>query len=134
MAVPEKTKPVISEADFKSAILDAVAELYDEHSDQIQAIRSRAEGQSITVTFGNVIDCSESQPVVTTKIRFCETYTDERTNKISKDDKNQLKFETVEHAGRGGRKSEPEPEGTKPVTADDFPDPDIDPDEKPVAA
>jgi len=126
MAVPGK-KPVINEADFKAAILDAVAELWDEHQEEIENIRSRAEGQTISVTFSNTIDGSESQPVVTTKIRFCETYTDERTNKISKDDKNQLKFETVEHAGRGGRKNEPEgggtePAGEKPITADDVPE------------
>ena len=111
MSVPEKKAPVVvDEADIRKAILDAISELYEEHEDQIVGIRSRAEGNCITVTFANEIDFSESQPTVRTKIRFCETYTDERTNKISRDDKNQLKLETIEHAGRGGRKNEPETE------------------------
>lgn len=107
MAVQAKTKTGIDAADFKQAMLDNISELWDEHQDQIEAIRGRAEGQTISVTFGNTIDGSESTPTICTKIRFCETYTDERTKTITRDDKNQLKMETIEHAGRGGRNNEP---------------------------
>lgn len=104
MSVPTKETKSVPDASIKAAILDAVSELYDEHTDQIRLIRERAEGKVITVNFANEIDCSESQPVVKTKIRFCETYTDERTNKL--EDTDQGTFETLEAAGRGGRKTE----------------------------
>lgn len=87
---------------IKAAILDAVASLWEEHVDQISRIREKAEDKSVTVNFANKIDCSETQATVETNIRFCETFTDKRTNKI--EDASQGKFETIENAGRGGRK------------------------------
>lgn len=99
-----------SEETIKAAILDAVSELWDQHTDEIRTIRNNSQEKCITVTFGNEIDCSESQVTVKTKIRFCETFTDERTNKITVDDQKQGKFETMEAAGRGGRKGAAEPE------------------------
>jgi len=88
---------------IKAAILDAVAELWDQHEEEIRRIREGSEDKTIVVNFANEIDCSETQAVVKTKLRFCETFTDERTNKL--DDSKQGKFETIENAGRGGRKA-----------------------------
>lgn len=104
-----------SDETIKAAILDAVAELFDEHLEQINGIRDTSETKSIVVNFSNEIDCSESQAVVTTRIKFSQSFTDRRTNKI--EDGKQGKFETIENAGRGGRKrgdkapsNEPAPE------------------------
>lgn len=117
MAVPEKKPVDLNEDDIKEAILEAVAELYDEHRDQIVKIRNRSEVKCISVNFSNEINCSESQAVVETKIKFSENYTDKRTNKISRDDSNQLKLETVEHAGKGGRNNKPAEAGKEGAAA-----------------
>lgn len=101
----KKNEAQASNEAIKAAILDAVSELWDEHEQQIVNIRDKSQEQAIVVNFKNHIDCSESEAVVETTIRFSETFTDKRTNKITKDAENQL---TVENAGRGGRQSDGE--------------------------
>jgi len=106
MATTENPVKNISEEGIKEAIMAQIEALYDEHIEQIQNIRNRAQKKSINVNFSNEIDCSESEPVVNTKIRFCETYTDERTSTV---DNAQGTFSIMQNTGRGGRKGDPAP-------------------------
>lgn len=93
-----------------AAICDSIQQLLEEHRETIVRIRDSSQGKAISVNFNNEIDCSETKPIVTTKINFSEKFTDERTQTI---DPAQGKFETIEKQGRGGRKSD----GPKPPEA-----------------
>jgi hypothetical protein len=95
MAVPKKQKtgrgPVGSQAgealdDFSEGVLTSIREdteaLFRQHADKIRRLVEIAEGNKATVTFGVLIDKSESAPKVRTRIRFGETTTDERVRSL----------------------------------------------------
>jgi hypothetical protein len=82
MAVRDKgkAKPIFTQ--IREAITKAVDELFNEHSGEISQVLDEAEDKKINVTFGVVLDCSESEPAVTTAIRFSQSVTDKRYSRL----------------------------------------------------
>ena len=76
-----------------AAINQAVGELYGEHAAEIRAVLEDSEDRKVVVNFGVELDCSESEPMVTTKIRFSTSVTDRRVTKL--EDPNQTVFNMV---------------------------------------
>ena len=97
MAVKEKgkAKPIFTQ--IREAITKAVDELFNEHSGEISQVLDEAEDKCVAVTFGVKVDCSESEPMVTTGIRFSQSVTDKRVARL--DDPRQITlFKTAAEA------------------------------------
>ena len=71
-------------------VLDAIKEMIETHSDQIQETVEESDKKCATVTFGVELDCSESAPTIDVKMRFSSSVTDRRT--IRCEDPNQITF------------------------------------------
>ena len=84
----DKKQPIHTQ--IVEGITKAVAELYTHHSGEIQENLDESESKKIDVTFGASIDCSESEPLVTVKIRFSASVTDKRTFRV--DDPGQIQL------------------------------------------
>jgi molybdopterin converting factor small subunit len=93
MAVRKKSGKSAADGTVTEAIVSAVQELLEKHSGEIHRIREESEDKKVTVNFANQIDCSESEPLVTTTIRYTESYTDKITNRL--DDPEQGTFSAV---------------------------------------
>ena len=97
MAVKDKgkAKPIFTQ--IREAITKAVDELFNEHSGEISQVLDEAEDKCVAVTFGVKVDCSESEPMVTTGIRFSQSVTDKRVARL--DDPRQITlFKTAAEA------------------------------------
>jgi len=93
MSVKSKDGRKPKDGNVCAAILDAVETLWNKHAPEIHRIRQESEDKSIVVNFSNDIDCSESKPMVTTRIRYSESFTDKITNRL--DDPNQGTFTEI---------------------------------------
>lgn len=83
MAVDKKKSKQNPQAEGTiKAILSATEELLRAHIENIMELVENSEGAKVAVPIANTIDCSESQPVVTTTIRYTKTCTDKRVNKL----------------------------------------------------
>ena len=82
MAVKTKSKSEPVFTNIRKAIGLAVDELLNEHSAAIVEHYSESETKKGTLNFACEIDVSESEPLVTTKIRFTETMTDKRVSRL----------------------------------------------------
>ncbi len=97
MAVKAKKEVELMHNQVLEGITKAVQELYKHHSGEIQENLDESESKKVAVGFGCEIDCSESQPMVTVKIRFSASVTDKRVFRL--DDSKQINlFETKEAA------------------------------------
>lgn len=72
----------------RSAILKSVEELLVQHSGEIREMLDESEDRKATVGFKIDMDESESEPFVTTSIRFSTAVTDRRVARL--DDTNQI--------------------------------------------
>lgn len=111
MAVKDKgkAKPIFTQ--IREAITKAVDELFNEHSGEISQVLDEAEDKGMAVNFAVKIDCSESEPMVTTSIRFSQSVTDKRVARL--DDPRQITlFRTAAEA-------KPEAEQTEMSAGDD---------------
>lgn len=91
MAVKRKkneAKPIHTQ--IVDGITKAVSELYTHHSGEIQENLDESENKKIAVTFAAELDLSESEPLVTVKIRFSSSVTDKRSFRV--DDQNQIQL------------------------------------------
>lgn len=114
MAVKKHAAKTTPGKGIKNALLEKAAELWEAHAGEIMELVEESEEHKLTVGFSLEIDCSESAPNVTVKIRFASTVTDSR--KVQMDDPNQTQFtDVVQHADkerekkRGKKDKEPEP-------------------------
>lgn len=83
MAVKKKdNKTEVMHSKVNAGIQKAMAELYQHHSGQIQENLDEAEDKKVAVTFACDIDCSESEPLVTVRIRFSSSITDKRVFRL----------------------------------------------------
>ena len=88
MGVKKKSTKQPIHTQLVEGITKAVAELYTHHSGEIQENLDESESKKVAVSFGCDLDCSESEPLVTVKIRFSASVTDKRTFRV--DDPNQI--------------------------------------------
>jgi len=93
MAVKAKRTGTPGGGNLKDAIMAKASELWDAHAEEVLRIIKDSEDHKVTVGFSSDIDCSESAPSITIKIRFSETFTD--TRKVQLDDPNQGTFKDV---------------------------------------
>ncbi len=86
MAVKEKKTNKQAKASVHeqivAGIVKAAQELYTHHQDEIQENLNESESKKVAVTFPCEIDCSESEPLVTVKIRFSSSVTDKRVFRV----------------------------------------------------
>ncbi len=73
---------------INEAICQMVKELYSEHSGEIRSTLEESEVNKLSISFNVELDCSESEPMVTTKIRFSSSVTDKRVSRL--DDPQQI--------------------------------------------
>ena len=90
MAVTKKKTKQPIHTQIVEGITKAVAELYTHHSGEIQENLDESESKKVAVSFNCDLDCSESEPLVTVKIRFSASVTDKRTFRL--DDVNQIQL------------------------------------------
>ena len=96
MAVKSKRTGTPGGENIKNAILAKATDLWDAHVEEVLRIIKESEEHRVTVGFSSEIDCSESAPSITIKMRFSETFTDSRT--VQLDDPNQGTFTDVVNA------------------------------------
>lgn len=89
----KKTAATPRGENIRNAIMAKVEELWNAHSQEVLDIIQESEDHKVTVGFSSEIDCSESAPSITIKMRFSETFTDSR--KVQLDDPNQGTFTDV---------------------------------------
>ena len=104
MSVKSKGGSKAKDGNVCAAILDAIETLWNKHAPDIHRIRQESEDKAIVVNFSNDIDCSESEPMVTTRIRYSESFTDKITNRL--DDPNQGTFTEITEAAEKAMKAE----------------------------
>ena len=89
----KKLAPVkVSRPGVKAAIIRAVAILYDRHCDEIEQVQEESTQNQISVAFGTLIDCSEAEPIVKTKIKFSAVVTDSVTARLEGVDQEAFEF------------------------------------------
>lgn len=93
----------IQEGVLKS-ILKNVEELYRKHAPAIAKVQEDSDEKIVTVGFGVQIDCSDSAPKVKTRIRYCETTTDELIDSLE-DPAQPTLFTPEETKGRGKKRA-----------------------------
>jgi len=93
MAVKAKRTGTPGGGNIKDAILAKIDDLWTAHVEEVLRIIKESEDHKVTVGFSSDIDCSESAPSITIKMRFSETFTDSR--KVQLDDPNQGTFTDV---------------------------------------
>lgn len=93
MSVRKKSGKEAHDGNICAAIVDAVSTLWNRHAKEIHRIREDSEEKKISVSFASEIDCAESEPLITTRIRYTESFTDKITSRL--DDPDQGTFETV---------------------------------------
>ncbi len=104
MSVKSKGGAKAKDGNVCAAIIDAVETLWNKHAPEIHRIRQESEDKTIVVNFANEIDCSEIEPMVTTRIRYSESFTDKITNRL--DDPNQGMFTEITEAAVKASKAE----------------------------
>lgn len=74
--------------------------LYRRHASAIDKVQNDSDEKKVSVTFSILIDCSDSAPKVRTRIRYCETITDEVIDSLEDPEQPTL-FQPEETRGRG---------------------------------
>lgn len=88
------------QAGVLKSITGNVDTLYRRHATAIDKVQSDSDEKKVSVTFSILIDCSDSAPKVRTRIRYCETVTDEVIDSLE-DPAQPVVFEPEETRGRG---------------------------------
>lgn len=103
MAVPKKKRLEAAKLadEINEAIQANIGELWSEHAVEILNVIEESENGKLAVGFSTSLDFSESEPKVTTTIRFATTVTDKRVKALENPD--QLRLFTP----KGGASEEP---------------------------
>ena len=86
----KKTEASPMHEQIAEGLIQAVKELYNHHSGEIQENLDESESKKLAIGFNCELDCSESEPMVTVKIRFSTSVTDKRVFRV--DDENQVQL------------------------------------------
>lgn len=92
MAVAKKDRSEPNYKQIKDAIVKQAEELLKVHGAEIVELYEESEDGKATINLGAEIDCSESEPMVTTRIRFSTSVTDKRVSRL--DDPKQIRLFT----------------------------------------
>lgn len=104
------------QAGVLKSITANVETLYRRHALAIEKVQDDSDEKKVSVTFSVLIDASDSAPKVRTRIRYCETVTDEVIDSLE-DPAQPTLFQPEETKGRGRPR--------KSVTASDESQPDV---------
>ena len=74
-----KSSTATIEREIKAKFRKHSDELLKQHLPELLQILEESEDHSVPFTFQGKLDCSESEPSLTTRLRFAQTVTDERT-------------------------------------------------------
>jgi hypothetical protein len=90
MSVPKKNTAILAADEVTEAFLEGAAKLLKKHGIEIVQLVEESENAKANVAFSCAIDNSESEPSVTTKIRFSRIVTDSQVKKIDNPDQGVL--------------------------------------------
>jgi hypothetical protein len=88
------------QAGVLKSITANVETLYRRHALAIEKVQDDSDEKKVSVTFSVLIDASDSAPKVRTRIRYCETVTDEVIDSLE-DPAQPTLFQPEETKGRG---------------------------------
>jgi hypothetical protein len=75
-----------------AAILASTREMLEEHIAEAMELVDQSETSAVVINLPSKIDCSESQPSVTTTLRFTKSFTDKRSKQLEDPSQGSLPF------------------------------------------
>lgn len=93
----KKTKKAVKPTGWVDAICEGVHRLLVNHAEEIEKVKNESEQNIVSIGLSSVMDGSEAQTVIKTKLKFVQAVTDTVTIRL--DDPNQGSFEFVEKGG-----------------------------------